>query len=93
MDSVRYSNSRLEFEYNDEYYYADVTADGEYYYYAGRMYTKNGDGDPPEEDLTITKIIVEGIEDDYGNTVEMTPELVKAAEDAVYDVEWEEWLK
>ena len=85
--NASYSNDRLKIEVGDEYFYADVDCHGEYYYYHGDW------ENPPEEELTINSITVISIQNEDGEYVDVTLELKTAAEEAVYDVSWEDWSK
>ena len=87
-----YENDNLIFYFGeeDDEYVADVTCTGNWWHDPGCMYTKNGDGWPPDDGLDIDEIKVNKVTKD-GIEVPVTKEMEEAIEEVIEEFDWDNW--
>lgn len=87
-----YENENLIFYFGeeDDEYVADVACSGNWYHDPGCMYTKNGDGWPPDDSLDIDEIKINKVTKD-GVEIPVTDEMRSAIEEVIEDLDWENW--
>lgn len=96
---LQFSSDEFIVTVNGEEYLCGVYAEANHWYSPGCMYRRNGDpGDPPEDELEITKLEVTGAVHLLDGDVEGSPataeelELVRdAVTDDLYEMDYDRW--